>query len=75
MTRSTRTSFTIDDAGQAVPNLVAGTTYNADAWVRAASASAVGKPIQIKLRERTAADAVVADVGSPNVASPTPGRS
>ena len=67
VTRSTGTSFTIDDGARAVPNLVAGTTYNAEAWVRAASASAVGKPIQIKLRERTAADAVVADVGSPNV--------
>jgi hypothetical protein len=28
----------------------------------------VGKPIQIKLRERTSAGTVVADVGSPNVA-------
>ena len=68
VTRSTGTSFTIDDAARAVPNLVAGTTYNAEVWVKAASASSVGKPIQIKLRERTAADAVVADVGSPSVA-------
>ena len=50
-----------------MPTLTAGTTYTAEVWVKAASASAVGKPIQVKLRERTAADAVVADVGSPNV--------
>ncbi len=67
VTRSTGTSFTIDDGARAVPTLTAGTTYTAEVWVKAASACAVGKPIQVKLRERTAADAVVADVGSPNV--------
>ena len=46
----------------------AATTYTASAWVRAASASSVGKPIQIKLRERNAAGTVIADVGSANVA-------
>ena len=71
VTRSSGTSFTIDDGARAVKNLVAGTTYTAEAWVRAASASAVGKPIQIKLRERTSAGTVVADVGSPNVALTT----
>ena len=67
VTRSTGTSFTIDDGARAVPSLVAGTTYTAEAWVKAASASSVGKPIQIKLRERTASGTVVADVGSANV--------
>ena len=68
VTRSSGTSFTIDDGARAVPSLVAGTTYTAEVWVKAASASSVGKPIQIKLRERTAAGTVVADVGSANVA-------
>ena len=71
VTRSGGTSFTIDDGARAVPNLVAGTTYSAEVWVRAAAASSVGKPIQIKLRERTAAGTVVADVGSPSVALTT----
>jgi hypothetical protein len=50
-----------------VPSTTAGTSYGAEAWVKAASASSVGKPISIKLRERTAAGAVVADVSSPAV--------
>jgi len=50
-----------------VPSLTAGTTYTGEAWVKAAIASSVGKPIQIKLREKTAAGAVVADVGSPDL--------
>jgi PKD repeat protein len=66
VTRSTGTSFTID-GGRNVASTAAA-TYTASAWVRAASASSVGKPIQIKLRERNAAGTVVADVGSANVA-------
>jgi PKD repeat protein len=66
VTRSTGTSFTID-GGRNVASAAA-VSYTASAWVRAASASSVGKPIQIKLRERNAAGTVVADVGSPNVA-------
>jgi PKD repeat protein len=71
VTRSSGSSFTIDDGARAVKNLVAGTTYSAEVWVKAASASAVGKPIQIKLRERTASGSVVADVGSANIALTT----
>ena len=66
VTRSTGTSFTID-GGRNVATTAA-TTYTASAWVRAASASSVGKPIQIKLRERNTAGTVIADVGSANVA-------
>ena len=68
VTRSTGTSFTIDDGARAATATTAGDSYTAEAWVRAASATSIGKPIQIKLRERTAAGTVVADVGSPNVA-------
>ena len=65
VTRSSGTYFTIDGGNNVSPTLA--TTYTATAWVRAASASSVGKPIQIKLRERTASGAAVADVGSANV--------
>ena len=66
VTRSSGTYFTIDGGNNVSPT-VAGTTYTATAWVKAASASSVGKPIQIKLRERTTSGTVVADVGSANV--------
>ena len=67
VTRSSGTSFTIDDNARAVPSTTAGRGYLAEAWVRAANASSVGKPISIKLRERTSAGGVVADLSSPSV--------
>ena len=67
VTRTGGTYFTLD-GGNNVASTGAGTTYTATAWVKAASASSVGKPIQIKLRERTPANVVVADVGSTSVA-------
>ena len=57
VTRSSGTYFTID-GGPTSARPSAGTTYTATAWVKAASASSVGKPIQIKLRERTASGTV-----------------
>jgi PKD repeat protein len=63
--RVARTSgvyFTID-AGDNVASTAAA-TYTATAWVKAATASSIGKPIQIKLRERTPAGTTVADAGS-----------
>ena len=65
VTRSSGTYFTID-AGDNVASTAAA-TYRATAWVKAASASSVGKPIQIKLRERNAGGTVIADVSSPAV--------
>ena len=65
VTRTGGTYFTID-AGDNVASTAA-TTYTATVWVKAATASSVGKPIQIKLRERNAAGTVVADVSSPAV--------
>jgi PKD repeat protein len=67
VTRSSGTFFTIDDGARAVPSTTAGTSYTAEAWVKAAVASSVGKGVQLKLRERTAAGAQVADVSSPTV--------
>ena len=67
--RVARTSgayFTID-AGDNITSTAAA-TYTATAWVKAATASSIGKPIQIKLRERTSGGTVVADVGSTAVA-------
>jgi PKD repeat protein len=65
VTRSSGTYFTID-AGDNITSTSA-VTYRATAWVKAASASSVGKPIQIKLRERSAGGTVIADVSSPAV--------
>jgi PKD repeat protein len=65
VTRSSGTYFTID-AGDNIASTAA-VTYRATAWVKAATASSVGKPIQIKLRERTSGGTVVADVSSPAV--------
>ena len=67
VTRSTGTSFTIDDNAVTVPSTVAGRTYAATAWIRAGSAASVGATAQLKLRERTPAGAQVADVGSPTI--------
>ena len=45
------TYFTIDGGNNVTSTAAA--TYTATAWVKAATASSIGKPIQIKLRERT----------------------
>jgi hypothetical protein len=51
--RTGGTGFTIDDSPTTVLSSVGGATYSARAFVRAASASSVGKTIRIYLRERT----------------------
>ncbi len=63
------TYFTIDGGNNVTSTAAA--TYTATAWVKAATASSIGKPIQIKLRERTPAGATVADVGSVSVSLTT----
>lgn len=67
VTRTTGTSFTIDDGAFTVSSTASGRTYTASAWVKAGSAASVGKGVQLKLRERTAGGAQVADVGSSTV--------
>ena len=47
--------FTLNPPSPSVVSTTAGTAYAAEAWVRAASASSVGRPLQLKLRERTPA--------------------
>jgi PKD repeat protein len=59
------TYFTIDGGDNVTSTAAA--TYTATAWVKAATASSIGKPIQIKLRERTSGGTVVADVATPAV--------
>ncbi len=44
VTRTSGTSFTIDDSAFTVPSTVAGRAYTATAWVKAGSSQSVGKP-------------------------------
>ena len=63
VTRSSGTYFTIDGGDNVTSTVPA--TYTASAWVKAASSSSVGKPIQIRLRERNTAGVTIADASSP----------
>jgi PKD repeat protein len=54
VTRTAGAYFTLDDTPATVPSAPAGATYKATAWVRAASASSVGKQAFVSLREQTA---------------------
>jgi PKD repeat protein len=67
VTRLSGTFFTLDDGGGSLRSTTPGVLYTATAWVRAASAASVGKPVTLKLRERTSGGAVAADVASPAV--------
>jgi hypothetical protein len=66
VTRSSGTYFTIDGGDNVTSTVPA--TYTARAWVKAASSSSVGKPIQIRLRERNTAGVTIADASSPVLA-------
>jgi len=61
------TYFTLDEGGGSLTSTTPGVLYTATAWVKAAAAASVGKTVQLKLRERTAAGATAADVASPVV--------
>ncbi len=61
------TYFTLDEGGSSLTSTTPGVLYTATAWVKAASATSVGKTVQLKLRERTSAGATAADVASPTV--------
>ena len=69
--RAARTSGTFDSVGDSengfrptVASTVAGATYIATGYARAASASAVGKPVKITLRERNAANVTVREIST-----------
>lgn len=50
--RVSGTSYSIDDATDAVASVPAEATYGASVFVRAASASSVGKPVTLVIREK-----------------------
>ena len=52
VTRAAGAYYTIDDSPDTVPNATGGTTYTAVAYVKAAAAQSVGKPVRIVVRER-----------------------
>ena len=66
VTRTTGTAFTLDDAPTTVPSALA-TTYHARVAVRAATASAVGKPFELFFRERNAGGTVLRNFAGPTV--------
>jgi hypothetical protein len=62
-----QTYMTVDDTPNTVPSGSAAVTYEASAYVKASSASALGIPASIVIRERTAGGAVVVNSISPPV--------
>jgi beta-glucanase (GH16 family) len=64
-------SYSIGERPQAVASVTAGSTYAATAYVAAASAESLGKPVVLAVRERNRAGAIVAVTES----SPTSLRS
>ncbi len=64
VSQASGTFYTIDDTPDTVPSATAGTNYTGTAYVKAATASAVGKPVRIVVRERTAAGGLVAETTS-----------
>lgn len=59
-------SFTLTTQGNAINATVGGHTYVGNAWVRAGSATSVGKIVTLKIRESTPTGTVVSDTaGTP----------
>lgn len=66
VSRTSGTSFTLDDAPTTLLGAQGGTTYTGSAFVKAANAPSVGGTVRVYLRERTAAGAVVRTIsGTP----------
>lgn len=66
VTRSTGTAYSIDN-WPGLPSITAGTTYTATAYAAAGSSSAVGKPVQLVVREHTVGGTTVAQGKSSSV--------
>ncbi|WP_217924433.1 right-handed parallel beta-helix repeat-containing protein [Miltoncostaea oceani] len=64
-TRTTGTSFTIDDTNPTVASASTGVTYFASAKIAAANSTSVGKTSRIYLRERDASGAVLRTLNGP----------
>ncbi len=65
VTRSTGTSYTVNDEPPSITSTTAGQTYDASAWVQAASTSSEGKTVTLKIREKNGAGEVVQEISSP----------
>ncbi len=61
------TSYNIDDSSDTVSSTVSGRAYTATAYVRAATASSVGKGVRVNLREKLTDNSQVKDTGGPQV--------
>jgi hypothetical protein len=66
VTRSTGTAYSIDN-WPGLTSITAGTTYTATAYAAAGSSSAVGKPVQLVVREHTVGGTTVAQGKSSSV--------
>ncbi len=65
--RSTGTVFTLDDAPETVASTTAGTEYTGRMYVKAATASSVGKRVRLNMREWTPAGAQRVRFTSPSL--------
>ena len=66
VTRTGGSGYTLDDSPTTVRSAVGGAIYSARAFVKAASASSVGKTIRIYLRERTSSGGAVRTLAGPS---------
>ena len=67
VTRTTGTSFTIDDNPRTLTSGVTTGPYLAQAYVRASATSSVGKPIKLFLRETNATGGTIRTVSGPSL--------
>lgn len=67
VTRSAGTSFTVNDEPPTISSTTSGQTYDASAWVQAASSSSEGKTVTLKIREKNGAGELVQEITSPTV--------
>ena len=67
VTRTAGTAFTLDDSPTTVAATTAGATYRGSAAVKAASASSVGKPVELFFRERSPSGATLRTVAGPTL--------
>jgi hypothetical protein len=69
--RASGTSYTLNETTGVLNGTPAGTAVGASALVAAATAGTVGRPVTIRLRERTASGAVLREWSGPSVALTT----
>lgn len=67
VTRTTGTSFTVDDEPPTIASTTTGQKYWASVWVRAASTSSQGKNVTLRLREINSSGVLVKETISPGI--------